>query len=597
MSCAQKDGPDIAVVPEPASEYRQWHTVTIDFVGPDTSETAIQNPFTDYLLIVTFTHNDVIYKVRGFYAADGDAGQTGTDNGNIWRVRFTPDRTGTWSYDAALRVGARVALSDDEHTGDVVPITDSRGKFRVVSSDKSGADFRAHGKIIADGSYFRFDGDGAFWLKGGANSPENLLGYADFDGTYRIAKSDRDGEASASETLHNFDPHIRDWREGDPVWRGSKGKGLIGAVNYLAQQGMNAVYFLVLNIGGDGNDVWPYRDPLDFTRFDVSKLAQWEIVFSHMQSRGILLHIVTQETENELLHDDGDVGPERRLFYHEMIARFGHHPGLVWNLGEENGPVHWRPAGQNDSQRRAMAAFFEAEDPYGHPVFLHTHSEAGDKDIILSPLLGNTLLDGLSMQIADRTTVYGEFRKWRELSVEAERPWILTMDEIGMWHTGAMADVDDPAHDGLRHHVLWGGLFAGGAGVEWYFGAHQDDNDLTTEDWRSRANLWTQTRNALLFFDDYLPYWAMAPCQMVENEAYCFGKPGEVYAVYAVAGATPSIDLTGDIGSFSLQWFDPVEGGGLQLGGIKSLPGGSVHRLGQPPDSERDWVALLRRQG
>jgi len=49
---------------------------------------------------------------------------------------------------------------------------------------------------------------------------------------------------------------------------------------------------------GDGKDVWPYISPDDFSRFDVSKLAQWEVLFQHAQSKGILLHVVLQETEN-----------------------------------------------------------------------------------------------------------------------------------------------------------------------------------------------------------------------------------------------------------------------------------------------------------
>ncbi|MCS1411144.1 MAG: hypothetical protein M2R45_04341 [Verrucomicrobia subdivision 3 bacterium] len=34
----------------------------------------------------------------------------------------------------------------------------------------------------------------------------------------------------------------------------SKGKNIIGTLNYLAGQGRNSVYFLIMN---DGDDVWP----------------------------------------------------------------------------------------------------------------------------------------------------------------------------------------------------------------------------------------------------------------------------------------------------------------------------------------------------
>ncbi|MEO0532130.1 MAG: DUF5060 domain-containing protein, partial [Planctomycetota bacterium] len=52
-------------------ELREWHKITVDFEGPQTSETAATNPFTDYRLDVTFTHTGTgkTYVVPGYYAA------------------------------------------------------------------------------------------------------------------------------------------------------------------------------------------------------------------------------------------------------------------------------------------------------------------------------------------------------------------------------------------------------------------------------------------------------------------------------------------------------------------------------------------------
>jgi len=94
-----------------------------------------------------------------------------------------------------------------------------------------------------------------------------------------------------------------------------------------------------MNINGDGKDVWPFVKHDDFTRFDCSKLDQWEMVFDHADDNlGMMLHIVLQETENETLFDGGDTGPQRSLYLRELIARFGHHRAVTWNIGEENGP-------------------------------------------------------------------------------------------------------------------------------------------------------------------------------------------------------------------------------------------------------------------
>ena len=58
-----------------SGELKQWHAVTVTFDGPQSSETATPNPFTDYRMDVTFTGpSGQTYKVPGYYAADGNAG-------------------------------------------------------------------------------------------------------------------------------------------------------------------------------------------------------------------------------------------------------------------------------------------------------------------------------------------------------------------------------------------------------------------------------------------------------------------------------------------------------------------------------------------
>ena len=65
-----------------------------------------------------------------------------------------------------------------------------------------------------------------------------------FDDTYDTAELKRAGEAAGEKFIHHYQPHVEDWRPGDPTWEGGKGKGIIGALNYLASKGMNSVYFL-----------------------------------------------------------------------------------------------------------------------------------------------------------------------------------------------------------------------------------------------------------------------------------------------------------------------------------------------------------------
>lgn len=586
------------------TEHQQWHTITLSFEGPETSEEAPENPFLNYRLRVQFKNEDAYYNVQGFYAADGKAAESSAESGNIWQVRFNPDKLGKWSYVAQLYHGDSIALSDEINERDQIELSKPSGEFVVIPSDKKGKDFRATGRLVNADGYFRFRDSGEYWIKGGADSPENLLAYEDFDGTYRMQTSNEDGEARTNDTIHSYAPHLIDWQEGDPTWKDGKGKGLIGALNYLASKDMNVVYFLTMNINGDGKDVWPYARTDDYTRFDVSKLAQWEIVFEHMQAKGIMLHMVLQETENETMLDGGDTGPMRQLYLRELLARFGHHLGLTFNLGEENGYAEFTPISQDDSQRRAMTRFLTEIDPYDHPILLHTHSHEPHRSNVLDSILGFKDLDGLSLQVDKREEAAEVLETWKRKAQDSGHKWMITMDEIGMWHTGAQSDSLDPNHDSLRRYVLWGTLLSGAAGVEWYFGANNRYNDLNTEDWRSRARLWELTDYALDFFNDNLPYWEMqAAHSLVKSEdAFCYRKTRAIYAIYLPDADAYSIDLSEAEGDFSLAWYDPLSGGKLQQGSVTTLLGGQIQSLGLPPKSKRtapnqDWVALLRFKG
>ncbi|MDV7400721.1 hypothetical protein RZS08_55405, partial [Arthrospira platensis SPKY1] len=100
-------------------------------------------------------------------------------------------------------------------------------------------DFRGEGRLQYVGRHhLRFAGSGRYFLKAGPDAPETLLACADFDGTQAgKARKPRAGEATPTETLHQYGPHLQDWRPGDPTWKDGKGKALIGALNYLAGKG------------------------------------------------------------------------------------------------------------------------------------------------------------------------------------------------------------------------------------------------------------------------------------------------------------------------------------------------------------------------
>ncbi len=552
-----------------SGELKKWHRITIGFSGPSTSEGAASNPFRDYRLDVTFTRGGRSLRVPGFYAADGNAAESSATGGARWQVRFCPDEEGTWTWTASFRTGTDLAASTDPAAGAATSFNGASGSFTIGASDKSGRDHRAKGRLRHVGKHqLQFAQTGEFYLKGGADSPENLLAYGDFDGT---------------PAKHAYAPHAGDWTSGDPVWKTSKGKNLIGALNYLAGKGMNSVYFLTMNVNGDGRDVWPWTSDAERYRFDVSKLDQWEIVFSHMDKLGLQLHVVTQETENDQLLDGGGLGLQRKLYYRELVARFGHHLALVWNIGEENT--------NTDAQRKAFADHLRLLDPYDNPIVVHTYP--GQYDAVYTPLLGHASYEGPSLQMGSPASTHAETVKWVQRSAQNGRPWFVSLDEIGPANDGVVPDANDFNHDGPRKNALWGNLMGGGAGCEWYFGYSYAHSDLTCEDWRSRDNMWNLTRHALDFFRQHLPFQDMTPNDGLVSTGWCLNKGGEVYAVYLPNGGTANLSV--GTGTYSVRWYDPRSGGGLQTGSVASISGPGSPSLGSAPNNtSKDWAVLVK---
>lgn len=578
-------------------ELKQWHKITLVIPGPETSEWAKENPFLDYKLEVTFSNGNKTYTVPGFYAADGNAAETSADEGNIWKVRFQPDETGMWNYKISFRKGKDIVVKKSD--GEAVPGDRKTGSFEISASEKSGRDFRAKGRIIDGGKgYFEFQGSGDIWIKNGTDSPENFLAYADFDQTLRYDQKTivREGEADPKKSLHKYVPHLKDWKEGDPIWQNGKGKGIIGALNYLASVNVNSVYMLTMNIMGDGKDVWPYIDRNERYRFDCSKLDQWEIVFDHMDQLGIMMHFVLQETENECLLDEGYTDVQRKLYLRELMARFGHHLGVIWNIGEENGPMGNSPIGQTDTQKKDMITFLKNVNPYPSIVVLHTQANDQKQDEYLMPMLGFKYFDGASMQVGNPARVHQRIKKWVNESEKAGKRWLVDLDEIGPAWKGVMPDSYDANHDTIRDECLWGTLLAGGAGVEWYCGYRYPNNDLNLEDFRSRDNWWKQSAMATGFLRQFPLEEMSNQDELVNvNSAYCLAKPGKIYVVYLPAGMkNAALKLEGN-NSYSVKWFNPRTGGALQNGSISSLAGIGLKSLGDPPaDVSKDWVVVVK---
>lgn len=557
-----------------------WHKVSIDFEGPMTSEGTKPNPFTDYRMDITFTGpTNQTYKVAGFYAADGNAAETSSDSGNVWRVHFAPDEAGEWSYEASFVTGTNIAAEFDG--GESAGFFDeAAGTFTVSeATGLSEKDFRSKGKLTYVGEhYLQFQGSKEYFLKAGANSPEVFLEYSGFDNT---------------PSSRTYPDHVQDYNEEDSVstWKDGKGKGILGAVNYLSSIDINALYFLTMNAYGDGKNAWPWVHQDSLWVYDVSKLAQWEILFEHMTKKGVMPHYVLTETENESffeLVEDGVAGGfaiSRKIYYREMIARFGHHPAVTWNIGEENG---WEDPSSSiykkantDQQRIDASNYVRALTYYKDHISIH--NGPSDDDHIYDALIGVESHTGPAFQWNLGSAINGKILEWRNKSIENGHKWVMNMDEA--WLNPATTTVEN-----WRINVVWGTYMAGGAGVELYIGAGLD---LQVQDFRDYEAYYVANVNVINYLlENELPYHRMIPDNSFTSSGWALSIPDSTYLLYAKVGRT---DVTLPEGIYNVKWFDPY----LEVylpEADEQVVGGEKIRLGPPPVRRNfDAVALLTR--
>ena len=576
-----------------SGELKKWHKLSLEFEGPNTSESAEENPFLNYRLNVVFKHATTgkAYLIPGYYAADGDAGNTRSTTGNIWKVHFAPDETGEWSYEVDFKKGKWAAVRTSGKLESAAFMDGASGKFTIAQSDKSGRDFRSKGRLDYVGErYLKFAGTGEYFLKCGSDAPENLLAYDQFDGTFK-------NDGHKDELVKTWEAHRQDWKEGDPTWNNGKGKELIGAINYLASKGMNAFSFLTMNIAGDDQNVFPYVDYDTYDRFDTSKLDQWEVLFEHADKLGMFLHFKTLEHENQGLLDNGGTGLYTKLYYRELVARFGHHLALNWNLAEETGDWTVTPPTFpiDVAERLRLAEYISSIDPYKHHIVIHN----GDW---FDGLYGtNSKFTGASLQTnkEDFRNVHKSVLRILNDSKEAGKVWAVACDEPGDAQHALITDAEDPQHNDARKNGLWGAMMAGAWGTEWYFGYKHPHSDLSCQDFRSRDLFWDQGRWCLEFFNNnQIPVWEMESMDaLISSEGdYVLAKPGSIYVVYLKNGGESSLDLGNDNVAYELQWYNPRKGGALQKGKVKTISGSGKKSLGMPPkEKDQDWVVLVSK--
>ncbi|MCH5375809.1 MAG: DUF5060 domain-containing protein [Planctomycetes bacterium] len=302
-------------VVEDEIRFAKWSKIELSFRGPASLGRGEPNPFAAKLDVDFRSPGGRQYCVPGFYDGDGRGGL----GGDVWKVRFSADETGSWTYTTS---------------SDNLQLNGTTGQFTVtdVPADAEGVwrwgRLEAMGKAENAVRYLKFR-DGPYWLKAGCDDPENFLG----------------GGCKNYDTLQ-------------------KRKA---AIDYLAECGINSLYMMTNNIDGDDKDVWPWLgetareakvNSAGDVRFDVARLDEWSELFETMQTKGVVVYLVLED-------DNAWQGYDHERYYREIIARFGYLPGLIFNFNEEYNENYKLPQALEYMQHLADL------DPYDHPRGIH----------------------------------------------------------------------------------------------------------------------------------------------------------------------------------------------------------------------------------
>ncbi|WP_096086303.1 DUF5060 domain-containing protein [Agaribacterium haliotis] len=570
-------------------ELKQWHRVSILCEGYQASENSDLS-FTNLRFDLRFSQGEQVIWVPGHFAADADAANSSAQSGDVWRAYFMPPTTGLWHYQVSFRKGQNIAVSLDREEGVALDVFDGKhGYFNVAASTATGRDMRKRGLLrhVPGERYLRFAGDHSVFIQAGMDSPENIFGYDEFDNTKK-----HNNVGSCKGILHKFDAHRQDWRAGDPTWANGKGKNLIGLLNYISSTGVNSAYVMAMTVNGDGCDAHPWQQYSGTRkRFDISKLDQWELAFSHMNKLGLMIHMMTQETENDQLLNNGNLALERKLYYRELVSRFAHHPALQWNLGEENT--------NSAAQQKAFADYIRAIDPYDHAILMHTFPGEHDK---YEALRAHKNFDGPTFQFgaiaeSPEAGVYGKVIEWSEKSANDGHPWVITMTEAS---GGDAPKPNTAVSKRQRVFWMWANIMAGGAGFEWYL---KNDGaghayDLAVENLREFDEHWRQSGYVSEFFRDIfqaelkLNLQAMQPSNELVSgsHAWVLAQEGQAYLLYLRDGGAVSLNVRQG-GEYNQLWFNPRTGERFNKGPVQ---GGAQVDLGLAPvEADKDWLVLL----
>jgi hypothetical protein len=495
---------EVSFSPAAASvEVYDYAEVAVNVSAPDVS-----NPFTGAAVTGSFgkAGNNDRTSVTGFCdSADG----------SVFRIRFMPSSAGDYAYSVTYSQNG----VEKFYTG----------KFRATDGHRKGPvrvdpKYPWHFIWEGTGQHYFFNGTTAFWLMGWRE--ERIINYS-------------------IQRLHDLKVNrIRVLLAG----------AMNNTVGDAVMTGKNFTMMLRPWVS-EAPESWELPK-IDYTRFDVAYWQKFERMLRFARERDMIVSVIQDISMHHAQPAAGSEDEHRYLRY--AAARLGAFSNITWDLGDDLDTF------RDEKWAHETGTLLESWDPYRHLATSHpVHIEHQDR---ASDWFGFTSIQDWSRR------QHALMLEQRQIQMKTGRIIPQTNEEYGyedhypLWAPAPPAD----SAETLRR-VAWDIAMAGA------YGTAGESARRGTYIWPDTGGGWINGRgddtmymlrgyaHMVDFFTSF-NWWTTEPHdELVNHDAYCLAKPGEIYAVYLPNGGDVTIRL--EPGRYEAKWFSPFTGEIVPLSG------------------------------
>jgi hypothetical protein len=538
-----------------AALYGRWNSMyyapssvlVLAFTGPIAGENSMVDPgiyrapstFADYRcdLIVSpiatqnaSTATPVKRVIPCFYSGSGNAANTGDTGGLVWQCLVRIDANATpFTWNVSFVQGTNVAATTFA--------SGSLGNPGDFFNGQSGT--FAPPATTALARSMRLD-TSLFWT--GVHATD-FLDFIDFDGV------------STTNQTKTYAAFVNDTNSTSTMtWGGGRGLGIMGVLTRIGEnENCSVLYITTLS-----DHVYPFVDPSDRLAYDISKLAQWELVLAYAVQLGVSVFLNLQA---ERITDID----ERNVYIREMVARFGPFvAAFVVDSLETALAIRSLTVSDTDSVDKTATIFWRLDVSTSFVEPVSVSDDAG--------------LNGIILLMSHPTTsaMYNSTISWKTTN-----PSLLISSIV------SFPDSNDTSS---QAKMLWSNAFAGGSGVLIQSVNEQSDDfdptpvltetfvDVTSAILTSIAlqSSLRPTRNIIVGGD--IEVWCLADDML--NSVLIYLTKGSKNVQLLLEQA---VDI--------VEWIDPVSG--ILANDTDTIVSGHGTFLSSPPSNTTDWIAHL----